>query len=70
VTSDPLGERFHCGPQVADLCHDAGKAARIVAAMTVFFHDRSQVVVSVESRPADSGSGCDVREGHRFGVAN
>jgi hypothetical protein len=70
VTSDPLGEHFQCDPQVADLRHDAGETARIVAAMTVFFHDRSQVVVSVESSPADSGSGCDIREGHRFGVAN
>lgn len=41
-----------------------------MAALTVFFDDRPEVLVSVEGRPADLGPFGDVGEAHRLSVTN
>jgi hypothetical protein len=69
MAPNPFGEGFDSGPEMADLRGEAGQGAGVVAADSVFFDDRAEVLIPVEGRPADAGPFGDRGEGHGLLVA-
>jgi hypothetical protein len=70
VASDAFAQSLYGGSQVTDLGHHSRQAPRIVTALTVFFDDHPEVLISVEGRPADMGPLGDVGKTHRLSVTD